>query len=269
MRLNSLFHWNSQAGSVEFPSTGTNFLLFLTAFILWTLPSAQAANCPDGCPCEDAVKLLEAKSLPVEVAEEALRRQYEVLRSMTLESVEYSPQGPIKRIKGQTGLVLPTYVTQLKEGDSADFILPILEDILLANGSESLIVHQIREQIGSELGLLLKESIGGIPVINSLVAVKFDPKSMRVSYVGAHFVPDRELVRTPKITAAQVEKLVPGEITHASYLGYYLKCCGPTRSKLVWVVSAWTDRLGEVFYVDALTGVLVERVQGTIFEFPS
>jgi hypothetical protein len=100
------------------------------------------------------------------------------------------------------------------------------------------------------------------------VAIRFDPKSMRVSYVGARFVPDRELVRVPKIAVAQAEKLAPGEIMQPSFLGYYLQCCGPTRAKLVWVVSAWTDRSSEVFYVDALTGELIDRVQTSVIETP-
>jgi len=151
---------------------------------LWTPSSTQAADCPSDCPCEKEVAtLLEAKSLPVEVDEGSLRRQYEALRGMKLESVQYLPQGPVKRIEGDTGLSLPTYVTKLKEGDSADFVLPILRDILLANGTESLVVHQVRELINNQLGLFLKESIGGIPVINGLVVIKFDPKTMRISYL--------------------------------------------------------------------------------------
>jgi hypothetical protein len=253
-----------------FPSTGTNLLLFLAAFASLAPSTAQAVDCPADCPCEEQVaKLLEAGSLPVRVDEKLLRRQYDVLQGMTLESVQYSPQGPIKRIKGETGLVLPAYVTQLKEGDAADFILPILRDVLLANGSESLVVHQVREQGRFEKGLLLKESIGGIRVIGSLVAIKFDPKSMRVSYVGARFVPDRELVLTPEITSTEAEKQVPGEIMQPSYLGIYVKCCGPTRPRLVWVVSSWTYRMSEVFYVDALTGVLVDRAETSVIESPT
>ena len=46
-----------------------------------------------------------------------------------------------------------------------------------------------------------------------------------------------------------------------SYLGYYLKCCGSARPKLVWAIHAWSQVVGKMYYVNAIDGSMVDSVQ--------
>lgn len=217
----------------------------------------QAPECRPDCPCSIPM-LFDAEALANGVSQSTLQRQYDLLRGMRLEWIEYLPQGPVSHIQGETGFVLPAEAANWKEGQEADAILPMLKDVLLANGTEQLKVREVREQGGSMRGILLTEHIRGIPVINGLVGVKYDTKTMRVASVVAHFVPDRDLPREPRISAAQAERAVPGEVIEPTFLGYFVKCCGPTLPKLVWAVSVWNNDHW-IHYIDATAGVEVVR----------
>lgn len=217
----------------------------------------QAPECKPDCLCSIPM-LFDSQALANGVSQSALQRQYDVLRGMRLEWVEYLPQGPVSHIQGETGFVLPAEAAIWKEGQEGGAVLSILKDVLLANGTEQLKVREDREQGGSMRAILLTEHIRGIPVINGLVGVKYDTKTMAVSSVVANFVPDRNLPREPGISAAQAERTVPGEVIELTFLGYFVKCCGPTLPRLVWAVSVWNGDHW-LHYVDAITGVEVER----------
>jgi hypothetical protein len=207
-----------------------------------------------------------AKGLPIKVDQAELQRQYAILRGMVLEDVQYSPLGPIAKVRGDTGLVLPEEALKLKKGDAGAVILRLLGTLLLANGDETLTLEEsnlLEGAYGSHGSLWFLQSIRGIPVINGGVAVGYDGKTKRIDSITAGFIPDRELPHTPKLTAKEAEQLVSGEVTEPTYLGYYLKCCGPRPPRLVWAVRVWSARLGEMFYIDAITGVIVDRVQTT------
>jgi hypothetical protein len=211
--------------------------------------------------------LLVAEGLPVKVDQALLQRQFEALRRMSLENVEYSPLGPVKEVWGDTGLVLAPEALRLKEGDSGTVILQLLSDLLLANGNEVLTLKEANLFEGpyaSIGGMSFLQSIRGIPVINGVVAFNYDGKTKRIKMLSAGFIPDRELPPKPKLSAREAERLVPGEVIEPSYLGYYVKCCGAERPRLVWAVHAWSEGLGKMFYVDAITGIIVDRVQTTI-----
>jgi len=273
-----------------FPSTGTNFSIrsrrerqsltddlhiwferarnkyFVLGILVisMALPmAARAAECVPDCPCTTP-RLLDAQELAVAVDPAALQRQYDALRAMRLEDIQYSPHGPVQSVSGETGVVLPAEVSNLKQGDSAAGILVLFKDLLLANGTEALTVTRHDVLYAWTRQLRFSESIHGIPVINGGVGIAYDERTKRVSSLAANFIPDRELPRTPKISAAQAERLVPGEVTDRAYLGYYVRCCGRRRPNLVWAIGAWTEKMGEMFYVDAMTGVIVDRVQTTI-----
>ena len=244
--------------------TRINFSVLCVLAILTVLPvAARAAECLPDCLCT-MPRLLDAQELAVAVDPAALQRQYDALRAMRLEDIQYSPHGPVQIVSGDTGVVLPAEVANLKEGDLAAGILVLFKDLLLANGNEALTVTRHDVLYARTRQLRFSESIVGIPVINGGVGIAYDERTKRVSSLAANFVPDRELPRTPKISAVQAERLVPGEVTDRAYLGYYLRCCGRRRPNLVWAIGAWTEKMGEMFYVDAITGVIVDRVQTTI-----
>jgi len=283
------FQRNSHACSWRSPSTGTTIFRLRTLAIrrlrspradhslknyaAWTAAIsvafgavARAAECLPDCPCPTP-KLLNSQELPVRVDQALLQRQFDALRRMSLENVEYSALGPIKEVWGDTGLVLPPEVLKLKEGDSGAAILRLLRDLLLANGDEVLTLKEVQLFEGpyaSIGGMSFLQSIRGIPVINGVVAFNYDGKTKRIQMLSAGFIPNRELPPKPKLSAQQAERLVPGNVMERSYLGYYTPCRGPTPPRLVWAVHAWSEGLGHMFYVDAITGAIVDRRQTTI-----
>lgn len=220
---------------------------------------------------DSAPRLLKAQDLPCDVEPDALQRQFDALQAMQLRTLQYSLRGPVHYIKGDTGVVLPSYVANLKEGDSGVEFLQLFKDILLASGTETLKVTRSEARPSSARRLVFSQSIRGIPVIDGLVAVEYDDATSRVSDFIANFVPDRGLTRDPKISATRAEQSVAEtlalakdgraegmEIIAGTYLGYYQVPSELTAPYLVWVVSVEFKGEHELFIVDAVTGIVVD-----------
>jgi hypothetical protein len=202
--------------------------------------------------------LFNAAALNNGVSQEALQQQYDALRAMRLEDIVYLPQGPILSIKGQTGYKLPAEAVNWQTGRDANAVLEILKVVFLANGTEELTLREVRDQLGGAKGIILNESIGGIPVLNSIIVLKYDTRTLDITMAGGQFVADRNLEREPRISAAEAEKIVGGERTEPTVLGYYLKCCEPAPASLVWAVSSWKSDAW-IYYINAVTGLEVDR----------
>lgn len=237
------------------------FVMLAASFVAWADDQSVAAP-----------KLLRAQDLPIEVESADLQRQYDALLGMSLDQIEYSPRGPIHNIVGLTGIVLPADANERKEGDSAADILPLIKDIVLATGGETLRVSRNSVVDPSTRALKLAQSIQGLPVVNGGISIGYSASTKVVSSVTANFVPDRDLQRTPKISAKQAEAIVPDvlakaekleaevEIVEGTYLGYYAEFASPTAPELVWAVQAsMPDGTYEMFYVGAITGIVVAR----------
>jgi hypothetical protein len=231
-------------------------------------------------------KLLDAQELQTPFEQEALQRQFDVLSAMQLHELEYSASGPIFYLQGITGIVLPRSVRTLKKGDSAAEVFALFKDILLANGSEAVRVEANEQE---PYRLWLSHSIRGIPVRNGNIVIDYDPATLSVSGVAAHFVPDRGLQSTPRLSAGQAEQIVAEAVNAAegtpdaavemlpgTHLAYYLgrwtypaqrpdgsrsPHVGSNSARLVWVVAvakAWD----EIRVVDAVTGKIVDSMSG-------
>lgn len=217
--------------------------------------------------------LLRAQDLPIEVDSVALQRQYDALATMSLQILEYSSQGPIQTIDGDTGVDLPGGARDLKKGESGAVILQLFKDVLLATGTETLVARENTRLDPSTRNLSFSQSIRGIPVIFGDVTVEVNEETSRVSGLSATFIPDRNLPSEPKLSAQQAEEIVPQaleiakddrgkelEIDEGTYLGYFVNTTEPTSPSLVWVVRV-TLRGGdrEVFVIDATTGAILRR----------
>lgn len=239
------------------------------AFVMLVASSfAWAGDEPAAAP-----RLLATQELPVEVSSQTLQKQYDALLGMSLQRIEYSTRGPVHLIQGNTGMVLPAEATGRKEGDSANDILPLIKDIVLASGTETLSVRGVSVLDSSARALKLSQSIRGIPVIHGRVAIGYDELTKRVDSVTTHFIPDRGLPREPKLSAKQAEQVVPEvlaaaeklsstdiRIKEGTYLGYYADPVSPTPPQLVWAIRVFfADGTYEMFYVDAITGVIAGR----------
>jgi hypothetical protein len=236
-------------------------VLLVTAF----LSPGAAADCTPAQP--DPFESMIAVDPAVR------QRQEDALRSMSLDLVEYSLRGPVKRLRGETGIVLPVDIARRQEGDSVDDVLHLFADVLLANGTESLVLKQHRERLGAERSLMLTQTIRGIPVFNSVVAIAYDGTTRRVTQLIGSFIPDRDLPQEPRLSAEEAEQVVPRALAIAeridasvlviedgTQLGYYADEYSPEPVQLVWVVTVgggWQ----ETFYVDAMTGIVANRLQ--------
>jgi len=216
-------------------------------------------------PAVTAPRLLRWQDLPIAVGQESLQRQYDALNAMGVESVEYSRLGSVKRIVGSKGLVLPSGVHDLMEGDSADDVFQLLRDLLLANGTETLRVTR-HDEAGyqpdrSLRTLRLSQEIRGIPVVNSFLGINYHEKTREVSKLAASFVPDRGLDHEPKVAAKQAEQLVTGTVVENARLTYYFNPNDPTSTSLAWAVRVQqAEGMQWSYYVNAITGLIVARV---------
>ena len=234
---------------------------------LLVLAAYSSVAVPDCSPAQ-----LDPSQSPIAVDAAVRQRQSDALRAMSLESIEYSLHGPVEQLRGNTGIVLPADIANRTEGSPADDILRMFADILLANGTESLTVREHREHFGSERSLRLTQSIRGIPVLEGGVSFSYDSATRQVTGVAAHFVPDRDLPRRPRLSAKQAEQVVPKalaiaerinasgvQIMDGTHLGYFGNNYSPEPVQLVWVVETGGSWEHEQFYVDAMTGIVANR----------
>lgn len=242
---------------------------FLAIFLAAT---ASAGERPAGPPV-----LLRAGDLPTAVEAEALQHQFAALSSMPEVKVQYSARGPVKSIRGNTGVILPASVRHLKEGSSAKVLLDAFSSVLLATGSETFTVRQTRHSPPREWDIRADESIRGIPVIGGRIAVAFDDETGVVRYFGAAFLPDRNLPKKAGLTAAQAwQALVraleasgdalPGtahEIEKPT-LAYFGVQPDSIRPQLVWSMHIGFEcptgrRDSELVWIDAIDGSVAGR----------
>jgi hypothetical protein len=232
---------------------------------------------------ESVPRLLNARDLSFTVDSETLERQYAALVAMSPQQVEYSARGLVESIQGVANLTLPSNVRDLKIGnEAATTLFPLLGDVLLARGNESLIVITNSPMGTSARALRLSQSIRGIPVIHSMVAIDYDESTLRVKGLSANFVPDRGLPRDPKLSAQEAERIVPEslksikdyqqveiEIRDGTHLAYYANPGEPQPPQLVWVVETALGSSIEQFFVDATSGVIAGRLQLSSFITPT
>ena len=246
--------------------------LFATGCLLAAISSAAWAGGerPSGAPV-----LLQPSDVALTVDSASLNRQYQALASMPSVKVSYSALGPVRLVEGDTGMVLSSRARALREGDPGPEILDAFNDLLLANGNETLTVR-LNQPIGGRYRVInLDQSIRGIRVIAGDVSVKVEDASGLVRSMGAHFLPDRGLPLQSKLTARKAATLAvqmlesrgrakakTAEVSSTPELAYYGTQPGTTRPRLVWAVIAHYetpegDKTDGEFWLDAIDGEFV------------
>lgn len=107
----------------------------------------------------------------------AVQRQYDALLRMSFQTIDYSPRGPVENIVRETGIVLPPDAPARPVGGPAADLFPLVKDLLLANGTETLTVRKNWLVYGSERGLSLAQSIRGIPMVNDTVSLGYNART--------------------------------------------------------------------------------------------
>ncbi len=133
-----------------------------------------------------------------------LAAQFEALSSIENASVHYDARGVPRFISGKTTFLVPN---DLKLSDSGEVLAPViagLRSLLLAEGTETLSVESVgRKHLLRGTGVVLRQSIRGIPVTDAQIVLTTDERTQRVIRISAHFLPDRGLAREPQISAEE------------------------------------------------------------------
>jgi len=238
-----------------------------------------AQDCAPGCVCPGSTpKLLLASELPLEIDQAALQLQYDALSEMDLAGIGYSPLGPVESLEGRTGWAVPPDISERDECESADDLLAVIGAILLAKGTESMLVGREKGALSNRRSRMFVQSIREIPVIDGLVGVEYDVSTLAVTRIVANFLPDRGLPEFPKLTAQQAEHSLPDDWTPGPHLdpdsvevpqGTHLAYFSPARHQqplLVWAIPVSVGGMPEWAYVNAVTGRVAGRVASHIHD---
>lgn len=126
--------------------------------------------------------------------------QYGALAAMSAVEVKYRKHGLVRDIEGSTQLRLPGTL-KLQPGDRAVSLLQALRPILLAGGSESLVVRQsVKEPYGPGHFVWADQYIDDIPVIDGNVKVILDSDGQIVKIVSS-FAPKGKARTRASITS--------------------------------------------------------------------
>lgn len=255
--------------------TPIHLCVILTGF---AMPLA-AQDCAPGCECPgSAPKLQLVSGLPLEIDQAALQLQYDALLKMDLARIEYSPLGPVESLKGRTGWVVPPDMNERDECEPADDLLAVIGAVLLAKGTESLLVGREKGALSNRRSRMFVQSIRGVPVIHGLVGVEYDVSTLAVTRLVANFLPDRGLPESPKLTAKQAERSLPDGWTPGPHIdpesidvpqGTHLAYFSPVRTQqplLVWAIPVSVGGMPEWAYVNAVTGQVAGRVASHVHD---
>jgi hypothetical protein len=241
---------------------------------------AAGRDCEIECaPASHAPRLLHAAELPGEIEPAVLQRQFDALSAMSIDNLRYSPRGPVRVVRGKTGLLVPFDIPGRQECTVADDVLALLAPLLLARGTESLSLVRNFSVLPGRRSLRFQESIRGIPVIPGFVAVDFDESTRAVTAVVADFVPDRGLPQEPRYSASEAGRILP-EVMSAGrsygpssvqldgdpFLGYFASR-QVDEPKLVWVIWASVNGESQWIYLNAMTGLVVATSPQDLFTF--
>lgn len=198
--------------------------------------------------------------------------QFERLRAMADVDVEYDQFGRVRTVNGASGIRVAN-AAQLKAGDSTGTLLGELKAILMATGSESLVVRHAAGAINGGQALFMDVSIDGIPVVDGGVNIRVN-KDGEIDLLGSTFVSLASVDRT-KIRRVEDSKEdllsaleMTGTVVRAAVsfrgipsLGLWTNNGSEPAPFLVWCfdVSYSTEQgesAGKRFFVDAVTGQL-------------
>jgi hypothetical protein len=243
-----------------------NVIAVCSAFF-GALAQASATELNPGAPV-----IRKASDLALPVDAEALERQYLALSAMPSVRVVYSALGPVRSVQGSTGILLSRSTRDLALHQDAPEVLQKLKDVLLATGTETLVVRLNR---AGALGrtLRLEQFIGDIPVLYGGVKIGVNDATGLVDGFSATFIPDRGLPRRPTLTEAEASKRVaahlvargiakPGSVkTYTATLAYTGTHPDSQSVHLVWAVpvsyAPVRERSHDQIWIDAINGEIV------------
>jgi hypothetical protein len=222
---------------------------------------------------------LTPTELKLPVPDAALQSQFDQLRAMPAVQVEYSSLGSVKRVHGRTGVIITSAGRGVKFGQSADEIFARLRGILLAKGTEKLIVRNTMQFPNEgKMTIRLEQTIRGIPVEGSDAQIEIDTRTGEIILASFFFVPDQGLPSQPKLSASDAfvraarsleesDKAEKGSVQQGAtpQLKYYRPHRASDVPRLVWAVGTsyvpknpTAQNEEAIMLIDAIMGEIVE-----------
>lgn len=194
--------------------------------------------------------------------------QYGALSAMPQVDVEYGAFGRIRKVEGSSGIHLSN-AAQLKAGDKATELLERLRGLLMANGSESLLVKMlIRSPKGDGHFILTQQAIGGIPVLDARVNV-FVSNSGEIQTINSLFTSQGIAGTSPELSAplakARLQEQAAGDesslqVQTEGSLAFWTDDGQEATPRLLWLFDALYSKGNETqlmrFGIDATSGEL-------------
>lgn len=147
-----------------------------------------------------------------------LDAQAAFLKRMLGTEIRFGENGAISRLRGRTGIVLPSGLAQFKVGQASKEVLEHLGPALLAAGTEELRVTSIAKEAGKadpverqsspERGVRFVQFIRGRQVQDSGLNIVINQQTNEITLVVANFLPDRGLPQEPKLSGAEARAKV-------------------------------------------------------------
>lgn len=126
--------------------------------------------------------------------------QHRALLAMPQIDAEYGSYGRLRKVEGRTGIYLPA-VKALRQGDRAADLFKRLSGLLMASGSESLVVQVSgRTPLGNGYFAFADQVINGIPVIDARVNVVISDDG-EIQTINSLFVPQGGARSSPDLSA--------------------------------------------------------------------
>lgn len=199
----------------------------------------------------------------------AREAQHQALSAIPGVEVKYGTKGRVRQIDGKTGIRVAN-AERLKRGDSVEYLHQKLKPILLANGSESLSVHQAGRMPDGGSFLMTNQVIDGIPVLDARVNFLLDHTG-EIQMMNSLFVPQGKARSTPQLSllaarAKLSQSLGVADISTTGYLAYWTNE-GADAPVLLWMIDATTTSQGTpqtlTYGVDSATGSVRYNIQTT------
>ena len=138
--------------------------------------------------------------------------QHRALLAMPQIDAEYGSYGRLRKAEGRTGIYLPGIKT-LQKGDNASGLLKRLSGLLMASGSESLVIEVSGPTpIGRGYFAFADQAIQGIPVIDARVNVVVSDDG-EIQTINSLFVPQGGASSTPDLSAQAAKAKLQQQLT--------------------------------------------------------
>lgn len=197
--------------------------------------------------------------------------QYRALAALPAADVTYGRFGRLREVKGATGIFVPG-AEKLKAGDRADVLLQKVKPMLMASGTDSLVVRSTGNvPSGDERFYNTTPVIDGVPVIDAQVNFLVD-QSGQITLINSLFVPKGAASSRPYVSLHQarlkLQEHLGGladkgslQLGAGGSLGFWTDGGTLEAPRLVWLIDASYSQNKEFsagkYVVDATSGEIL------------